>query len=179
MSGIIWSLSPCQAKMPFDANKLYCSEILAILLQNNDSKCVSGCLSSTFLSLLFPFPSVPFLYVLILFLSPLLSLFKSPFLSLFFSSCHYPPSLFDSTLLSSSSLFVYLLSPPPLPSLKPCKSSDSHRTLRSLDRSSLSHIDIQLERCLIVPALPLFSCTSCLSNTKYHLTKPVISCSHE
>ena len=27
--------------MPFDANKLYCSEILAILLQNNDSKCVS------------------------------------------------------------------------------------------------------------------------------------------
>lgn len=27
-----------QAKMPFDANKLYCSEILAILLQNNDSK---------------------------------------------------------------------------------------------------------------------------------------------
>lgn len=26
--------------MPFDANKLYCSEILAILLQNNDSKCV-------------------------------------------------------------------------------------------------------------------------------------------
>lgn len=35
------SLSPSQAKMPFDANKLYCSEILAILLQNNDSKCVS------------------------------------------------------------------------------------------------------------------------------------------
>ncbi|KAF3860061.1 hypothetical protein F7725_000316 [Dissostichus mawsoni] len=26
-----------QAKMPFDANKLYCSEILAILLQNNDN----------------------------------------------------------------------------------------------------------------------------------------------
>lgn len=45
--------------MPFDANKLYCSEILAILLQNNDSKCVSvnglcllndDNLSSTFLS---------------------------------------------------------------------------------------------------------------------------------
>lgn len=27
-----------QAKMPFDANKLYCSEILAILLQNNDGE---------------------------------------------------------------------------------------------------------------------------------------------
>lgn len=27
--------------MPFDANKLYCSEILAILLQNNDSKCAA------------------------------------------------------------------------------------------------------------------------------------------
>ncbi|MEQ2171556.1 hypothetical protein GOODEAATRI_011964 [Goodea atripinnis] len=26
------------AKMPFDANKLYCSEILAILLQNNDTE---------------------------------------------------------------------------------------------------------------------------------------------
>lgn len=37
-----FSLSPSssQAKMPFDANKLYCSEILAILLQNNDSKFV-------------------------------------------------------------------------------------------------------------------------------------------
>lgn len=28
--------------MPFDANKLYCSEILAILLQNNDSKFVTN-----------------------------------------------------------------------------------------------------------------------------------------
>lgn len=28
--------SVLQVKMPFDANKLYCSEILAILLQNND-----------------------------------------------------------------------------------------------------------------------------------------------
>ncbi len=37
----IWFLFSSQAKMPFDANKLYCSEILAILLQNNDSKCVS------------------------------------------------------------------------------------------------------------------------------------------
>lgn len=36
-----FGLLPSQAKMPFDANKLYCSEILAILLQNNDSKCVS------------------------------------------------------------------------------------------------------------------------------------------
>lgn len=27
-----------QAKMPFDANKLYCSEVLAILLQNNDGE---------------------------------------------------------------------------------------------------------------------------------------------
>lgn len=27
-----------QAKMPFDANKLYGSEILAILLQNSDGK---------------------------------------------------------------------------------------------------------------------------------------------
>uniref|UniRef100_A0A8C1NFY7 Beta-catenin-like protein 1 n=1 Tax=Cyprinus carpio TaxID=7962 RepID=A0A8C1NFY7_CYPCA len=34
---------PEQAKMPFDANKLYCSEILAILLQNNDSNLM--CLS--------------------------------------------------------------------------------------------------------------------------------------
>lgn len=32
------NLLSSQAKMPFDANKLYCSEILAILLQNNDSK---------------------------------------------------------------------------------------------------------------------------------------------
>lgn len=29
--------------MPFDANKLYCSEILAILLQNNDSKFLLMC----------------------------------------------------------------------------------------------------------------------------------------
>lgn len=39
-----------QAKMPFDANKLYCSEILAILLQNNDSKFATNVLV-TFLSL--------------------------------------------------------------------------------------------------------------------------------
>ncbi|XP_030068462.1 beta-catenin-like protein 1 isoform X1 [Microcaecilia unicolor] len=32
-----WLLKRLKAKMPFDANKLYCSEILAILLQNNDS----------------------------------------------------------------------------------------------------------------------------------------------
>ncbi|KAL4623627.1 beta-catenin-like protein 1 isoform X3 [Arapaima gigas] len=32
-----WLLKRIKAKMPFDANKLYCSEILAILLQNNDS----------------------------------------------------------------------------------------------------------------------------------------------
>ncbi|XP_060793719.1 beta-catenin-like protein 1 isoform X1 [Neoarius graeffei] len=31
-----WILKRIKAKMPFDANKLYCSEILAILLQNND-----------------------------------------------------------------------------------------------------------------------------------------------
>ena len=30
--------SVSQAKLPFDANKLYCSEILAIVLQNNDSE---------------------------------------------------------------------------------------------------------------------------------------------
>lgn len=30
-----------QAKMPFDANKLYCSEVLAILLQNKDGKLCS------------------------------------------------------------------------------------------------------------------------------------------
>uniref|UniRef100_A0A8C2L1R6 Beta-catenin-like protein 1 n=1 Tax=Cyprinus carpio TaxID=7962 RepID=A0A8C2L1R6_CYPCA len=35
-----WLLKRIKAKMPFDANKLYCSEILAILLQNNDSKFV-------------------------------------------------------------------------------------------------------------------------------------------
>uniref|UniRef100_A0A3Q2YLN5 Beta-catenin-like protein 1 n=1 Tax=Hippocampus comes TaxID=109280 RepID=A0A3Q2YLN5_HIPCM len=35
-----WLLKRIKAKMPFDGNKLYCSEILAILLQNNDSKCV-------------------------------------------------------------------------------------------------------------------------------------------
>ncbi|XP_026224391.1 beta-catenin-like protein 1 [Anabas testudineus] len=33
---IQWLLKRIKAKMPFDANKLYCSEILAILLQNND-----------------------------------------------------------------------------------------------------------------------------------------------
>ncbi|XP_043946140.1 beta-catenin-like protein 1 isoform X1 [Protopterus annectens] len=32
-----WLLKRIKAKMPFDANKLYASEILAILLQNNDS----------------------------------------------------------------------------------------------------------------------------------------------
>ncbi|XP_062871362.1 beta-catenin-like protein 1 [Trichomycterus rosablanca] len=32
-----WLLKRIKAKTPFDANKLYCSEILAILLQNNDS----------------------------------------------------------------------------------------------------------------------------------------------
>ncbi|XP_070695720.1 beta-catenin-like protein 1 [Pempheris klunzingeri] len=32
-----WLLKRVKAKMPFDANKLYCSEILAILLQNNDN----------------------------------------------------------------------------------------------------------------------------------------------
>ncbi|CDQ74613.1 unnamed protein product [Oncorhynchus mykiss] len=32
-----WLLKRIKAKIPFDANKLYCSEILAILLQNNDS----------------------------------------------------------------------------------------------------------------------------------------------
>ncbi|XP_053096820.1 beta-catenin-like protein 1 [Pangasianodon hypophthalmus] len=31
-----WLLKRIKAKMPFDANKLYCSEILAILLQSND-----------------------------------------------------------------------------------------------------------------------------------------------
>ncbi|XP_048097681.1 beta-catenin-like protein 1 isoform X2 [Alosa alosa] len=31
-----WLLKRIKVKMPFDANKLYCSEILAILLQNND-----------------------------------------------------------------------------------------------------------------------------------------------
>uniref|UniRef100_A0A674IVS9 Beta-catenin-like protein 1 n=1 Tax=Terrapene triunguis TaxID=2587831 RepID=A0A674IVS9_9SAUR len=31
-----WLLKRLKAKMPFDANKLYCSEVLAILLQNND-----------------------------------------------------------------------------------------------------------------------------------------------
>ncbi|CAM5095152.1 unnamed protein product [Natator depressus] len=33
---IQWLLKRLKAKMPFDANKLYCSEVLAILLQNND-----------------------------------------------------------------------------------------------------------------------------------------------
>ncbi|XP_075908283.1 beta-catenin-like protein 1 [Petromyzon marinus] len=32
-----WLLKRIRAKMPFDANKLYCSEILSILLQNNDA----------------------------------------------------------------------------------------------------------------------------------------------
>ncbi|KAF7465782.1 Hypothetical predicted protein [Marmota monax] len=31
-----WLLKRLKAKMPFDANKLYCSEVLAILLQDND-----------------------------------------------------------------------------------------------------------------------------------------------
>ncbi|XP_012676277.1 beta-catenin-like protein 1 [Clupea harengus] len=31
-----WLLKRIKVKMPFDSNKLYCSEILAILLQNND-----------------------------------------------------------------------------------------------------------------------------------------------
>ncbi|KAI1892310.1 hypothetical protein AGOR_G00132020 [Albula goreensis] len=33
---MVWLLERIKAKVPFDANKLYCSEILAILLQNND-----------------------------------------------------------------------------------------------------------------------------------------------
>ncbi|GCB72988.1 hypothetical protein scyTo_0002287, partial [Scyliorhinus torazame] len=32
-----WMLKRIKAKIPFDANKLYCSEILAIMLQNNDA----------------------------------------------------------------------------------------------------------------------------------------------
>lgn len=32
--------------MPFDANKLYCSEVLAILLQNNDGECAPGICSA-------------------------------------------------------------------------------------------------------------------------------------
>ncbi|KAM9785571.1 beta-catenin-like protein 1 [Neosynchiropus ocellatus] len=32
-----WLLKRIKAKMPFESNKLYCSEILAILLQNNDA----------------------------------------------------------------------------------------------------------------------------------------------
>uniref|UniRef100_UPI00358EA57A beta-catenin-like protein 1 n=1 Tax=Myxine glutinosa TaxID=7769 RepID=UPI00358EA57A len=34
---IQWLLKRIKAKMPFDANKLYCSEILSILLQSNDA----------------------------------------------------------------------------------------------------------------------------------------------
>ncbi len=30
--------------MPFDANKLYCSEVLAILLQNSEGICIALCL---------------------------------------------------------------------------------------------------------------------------------------
>uniref|UniRef100_A0A8D2QC09 Catenin beta like 1 n=1 Tax=Zonotrichia albicollis TaxID=44394 RepID=A0A8D2QC09_ZONAL len=37
-----WLLKRLKAKMPFDANKLYCSEVLAILLQNNDGDPTSG-----------------------------------------------------------------------------------------------------------------------------------------
>lgn len=37
---LISPISP-QAKMPFDANKLYCSEVLAILLQDNDGEAPS------------------------------------------------------------------------------------------------------------------------------------------
>ncbi|XP_059916259.1 beta-catenin-like protein 1 [Gadus macrocephalus] len=33
-----WLLKRVKAKLPFEANKLYCSEILAIVLQNNDSE---------------------------------------------------------------------------------------------------------------------------------------------
>ncbi|XP_078275092.1 beta-catenin-like protein 1 [Rhinoraja longicauda] len=33
---LLWMLKRIKAKIPFDANKLYCSEILAIVLQNND-----------------------------------------------------------------------------------------------------------------------------------------------
>ncbi|KAK1336291.1 LOW QUALITY PROTEIN: hypothetical protein QTO34_004096 [Cnephaeus nilssonii] len=32
-----WLLKRLKAKMPFDANKLYCSEVLAILLQDSDA----------------------------------------------------------------------------------------------------------------------------------------------
>jgi len=33
---IPWLLKRIKAKMPYDGNKLYCSEILSILLQNNE-----------------------------------------------------------------------------------------------------------------------------------------------
>lgn len=36
-----WLLKRLKAKMPFDANKLYCSEVLAILLQDNDGEAPS------------------------------------------------------------------------------------------------------------------------------------------
>uniref|UniRef100_A0A665X461 Beta-catenin-like protein 1 n=1 Tax=Echeneis naucrates TaxID=173247 RepID=A0A665X461_ECHNA len=53
-----WLLKRIKAKLPFDANKLYCSEILAILLQNNDSKnccCVGEGFSVLSFSVLCPF----------------------------------------------------------------------------------------------------------------------------
>eukprot|EP00058_Branchiostoma_floridae_P012181 XP_002597669.1 hypothetical protein BRAFLDRAFT_217397 [Branchiostoma floridae] len=34
--GLFWNLGKENAKMPFDANKLYCSEMLAIILQNSE-----------------------------------------------------------------------------------------------------------------------------------------------
>lgn len=40
-NGFLISPISAQAKMPFDANKLYCSEVLAILLQDNDGEAPS------------------------------------------------------------------------------------------------------------------------------------------
>lgn len=42
LMGLLFHLHQ-QAKMPFDANKLYCSEVLAILLQNNDGETCLWC----------------------------------------------------------------------------------------------------------------------------------------
>lgn len=87
-----FALLPFQAKMPLDANKLYCSEILAILLQNNDSKCISVNVGSNII--LFFLYSSPFVTIL-------------PILSCIF--CLYHPIMLFLYFLNLMFLLLLLL----------------------------------------------------------------------
>lgn len=144
----IWGLFFTQAKIPFDANKLYCSEILAILLQNNDSKCASLKGSWDF--------SFYFRH---------LNLTWNHMHCFMFSHCvrfSFPslPLLHPSSRLTSSLPLPFVF---PLPHLKPCEASGSHRAISSV----LTNDTSQMWEChFILILFRLHSSTCCPSTTK-------------